>query len=277
MKRLLNRLLGLLIFSLLMTPTAKAYDYELIVIPDSIFHVCENYFCYPEPSELLADSVINTFQNFKHVKALPLSEFRQKAETDLELKNNISVLLRDYKTRGRLNFEILKRISTKYNAKSALIISSYSISENNNTKRKLWEILEITNAFQTTYPFYLNIDSILTDNVNSVVMWSNHYKKRVTNSQGYFLAKTQAQANSQLEKLRLYLKNNVAENICENVNLRFFPKEVKTFEIKRDEHSSNTGGFNPNALKDLTTPKIQKELDEGIFNTPDLNEMMFTL
>lgn len=108
--------------------------------------------------------------------------------------------------------------------------------------------------------------AVLTDTVNNIVMWSNKYNKQLTNSNGFFSASNQAQAASHLEKIKQYSKSNVAQNISQNINMRFFPKDVRTFNIK-NKQSDVTPQFTPNALENLITPQMTKELQDGQANT----------
>ena len=131
-------------------------------------------------------------------------------------------------------------------------------------------MLEISSAFKITYPFNLTTTAVLTDTVNGVVMWSSKYNKTVSDSNGYFLALNQAQAASHLEKIKQYYRNNVAQNIAQNVHLRFFPKDVRTFNVKKQNNEETTSPkFVPGALDHLIKPQMIKEIEEGSANTSD--------
>ena len=101
-------------------------------------------------------------------------------------------------------------------------------------------------------------------------MWSSKYNKTVSDSNGYFLALNQAQAASHLEKIKQYYRNNVAQNIAQNVHLRFFPKDVRTFNVKKQNNEETTSPkFVPGALDHLIKPQMIKEIEEGSANTSD--------
>ena len=80
------------------------------------------------------------------------------------------------------------------------------------------------------------------------------------------MALNQAQAVSHLEKIKQYFKNNVSKNISQNVHLRFFPKEIRTFTVKKND-DSNQPHFVPNALEQLSQPKLLKNFE--LENTED--------
>jgi hypothetical protein len=137
--------------------------------------------------------------------------------------------------------------------------------------------LEISGAFNISHPFNLNTNAVLTDTVNNTVMWSGKYSKELSNSNKSFSARTQAKATSHLEKLNLYYKDIVSQNISQNIKLRFFPKDVKTvnFQPKQQEEEKK---FIPNALEQLSKPKLQMEFDELQHDDSEsLDDFMFTL
>ena len=120
------------------------------------------------------------------------------------------------------------------------------------------------------------------DNVNNIVMWSSKYNKTVSDTNGYFLALNQAQAASHLEKIKQYFKNNVSNNISQSVHLRFFPKDVRTFNVKspsqhEDDPINDNKQFMPNALDKLSQPKILKDLQEenSSPNSTDTEDFIF--
>jgi hypothetical protein len=263
----------LLLFNLI--PTAHAVQFDVLVLPTELFSVCDNYFCFPEPSEISAQYVIQNLNNYNKISAHSLSEIREQLYANPELKAKTEEMLKNFEQTDRIDFSVLKEISQNFNVKSVILISCYTTSDRSDTKRDLWEILEIASAFKTTYPFSMTTNAVLTDTVNSVVMWSGKYTKTVSNSDGYFLAQNQTQAACHLEKIKQYFKQNVAQNISQNVFLRFFPKDVRTFNVKKQSDEDNSPKFVPNALEHLIQPQMMKEIEEGSNNTEMEDEYIF--
>ena len=115
---------------------------------------------------------------------------------------------------------------------------------------------------------------MLVDTVNSTVMWSGKFSKTVSDSNGYFLALNQAQATSHLEKIRQYFRNFVAPSISQNVHLRFFPREVRTFTVNGNKKLDDTEmpKFMPNALDHLITPDKKNQIEGNDVNYLDSTE-----
>ena len=269
MKNLAIKIIFTLLIFFLSLGSAKAVEFNILVLPTDMFNVCDNYFCFPEPSEIAANYIVDELKTIKSINAVDIANVRHKLESKPELKQITQDMLKNFEQTEKIDFQVLTELSKEFNVKSIIIISSYAITDRSATRRDLWEVLEISSAFKITYPFNLTTTAVLTDTVNSVVMWSNKYNKTVSDSNGYFLALNHAQAASHLEKIKQYYRNNVSKNISQNVNLRFFPKDVRTFQIKNQDTKQEEPSFVPNALDHLIKPQMIKELDDGHLNTQD--------
>lgn len=247
----------------------QAIQFDVLVLPTDILSVCDNYFCFPETSEIVADDVIQNLNTYKNISAIDLATVRDKLANNSELKSTTLGMLNQFQNTDKIDFQALKQISDAFGVKSVALISGYATTDKSQNRRDLWEMLEISNAFKISYPVILTTNAVLTDTVNNIVMWSSKYQKEVSDSNGYFLAQNQAQATSHLEKIKLYSKSNIAQNVSQNFHLRFFPKEVRTFTptTKGQTEDTQEKHFVPNALDHLITPNMIKELDNGSLNT----------
>lgn len=261
------------ILLLLYTPIKSfAIEFNVLVIPTDIFNICDNYFCFPEPSEIAANYVIQELDSYKRINTVNLNYVRAKLAETPELKTSTQLMLKSFEQTEKIDFQVLNELSKEFGVKSIIIISSYAITDRSATRRDLWEVLEVSSAFKITYPFNLITTAVLTDTVNDVVMWSGKYNKTVSDSNGFFLAQNQAQAASHLEKIKQYYKNNVSKNISQNVRLRFFPKGVRTIEVKKHtENEEDKPIFKPNALEHLIkqpyVDQMQEESEEDLIFT----------
>lgn len=273
MKKIFYKIIFTLYILFYSTLGTQAVEFDVMVIPTEIFKVCDNYFCFPEPSEIAANYTIQDLQKFKHINIVEPSTIRAALNNNPELKYATEEMLTTFEQTEKIDFDTLKLLSKEFRVKSIIIISCYAITDRSATRRDLWEVLEISSAFKITYPFNLTTTAVLTDTVNNVVMWSGKYNKTVSDSNGYFLALNHAQAASHLEKIKQYFKNNVSQNISQNVHLRFFPKDVRTFTVKKEEN--NSPHFSPNALEQLKKPKMIQEIEEGNIHTDSESDFIF--
>lgn len=261
-KLLLNIFLSLFI---LFAANVKchAVQFDLLVLPVDIFSVCDNYFCFPEVSNIIAEDVINNMSIYDGINTKLLPNVRDKLYKDSDLKAKTQAVLLSYKQNDKIDFPQLKQIAQAFNVKSVLLINSYAINDKTVLRRNLWDILEIGSAFKLTYPFELKTNAVLTDCVNNIVMWSGKYTKDVSDTFGYYSASNQTQAMSQLEKIMLYSSETISKNISQNVFMRFFPREVRTFDVKPkvQNEEGNVQKFVPNALEHLSEPHLRKDFE----------------
>jgi len=266
MKRALYKLL-LLIFILVFAPIkAHAVQFELLVLPTNLFSVCDNYFCFPEVSEIVAEDVIFNLRQYKNINTRALADVRAKLYTDSVLKTKTESVLKKYEETDRIDFQTLQEIAKVFDVKSVLLISCYAVNDKTTLRRNLWDVLEISSAFKISYPFELKTNAVLTDMVNNIVMWSGKYTKSVSDTFGYYSASNQTQAMSQLEKIKQYSSGSISQTISQNVFMRFFPKDVRTFTVKKTEQEMDAEPkkFIPNALEHLSNPRMQKEYDSHL-------------
>lgn len=262
MRKFFLNFILILIIGLCSCQFAKAVEFDVLVLPVDILSVCENYFCFPETSNIVADDVISDFGKYQSIHTKSIAYIRNVLSKNSELRNKTITVLETFKQNDKINFSLLKEIADTFGVKSVLIINSYAINDKTSLRRNLWEILEISTAFKITYPFELKTTAVLTDCVNSIVMWSGKYSKDVSDSFGYYSVSNQMQANSQLEKIKRYSSEIISKNISQNVFMRFFPKEVRTFAIKQNyADNEQAKKFVPNALEHLSDPHLLKEFE----------------
>lgn len=259
--KLLSKIIVL--FCLFLGNCAGAETFKVLVLPVDLFSVCENYYCFPEVSEIFAEDVISSFNKSGKISSPDLYEVRKKMSEAPQLKSAAVSALNKYKSSTALDFNALKTVSQSFGANSILMISS-SVD-----KRNIWEVLEISSAFDIINSYTLETNVVLTDNVNDVVMWSGKYKRMLADNESRFWAKSSAQANSQLEKIKFYSRDIVSKNISQNVILRFFPKVLKSVTPKTPAKTDKTD-FRPNPLGPLNTKPINDDYgeleSETIFN-----------
>ncbi len=278
MRKLFIKVFLSFIFTVVSALNVHAVQFDLLVLPTDVFSVCDNYFCFPEVSNIVADDVISNLKNNKNINVKTLYEARQKLNSNYQLKQKTLNAINLYSTNDKIDFKSLNEIANAFNVKSILLISTYTINDKTELRRNLWDTLEITTAFKITYPFQLKTSAVLIDCVNSLVMWSGKYTKNVSDTYGYYSAQNQTQALSQLEKIKQYSYDIISKNISQNVYMRFFPKDVRTFEVSKTKKEDAQTKFVPNALEHLSDPHIRKEFDKDNnqkFRDFDLDDFVF--
>ena len=247
-------LIRLIIIFTFLISSVQAVTFDVLVLPADLLNEKENYYGFDEVSEIVANDIINDFNSSGgKIQSPNLFEVRQKINQNQNLKTLTANTLKKYNRDNAVDYQALKEINKEFSCNSVLLISVYVTTNKNSLKRGLWEVLEVSTAFNTEYPYKLETSIVLIDTINDIVMWSNHYSTKIGSNDNIFEAKNYAQANEILSKIRLYSEKIVAKSASQNIILRFYPKSLRTLDKKID---NSDGG----ALKfDRTIPQQPKE------------------
>lgn len=221
-----------------------AYADKILILPADLYS--NNYYSFPEVSQIIAQDVAENFTQNSKMSAVSMYEVKKKFSENSALKNSATYAMNKYKNSNSVDFPTLKKLADAFGVKSILIISSMVTQDN--TKRNVWEVLEISSAFNAISNYNLETRAVLTDNVNDIVMWSGKYNRNLGDNESRFWAKNSAQAASQLEKLRAYSKDIVSKNIAASITLRFYPKEVKQSTPTTNPQNTDITDFRPNPM-----------------------------
>lgn len=274
--KIMKLLIKIFLFLVMMVlpQTAKAITFNVVVLPVDVLNVCTNYYCFPEASEILADDIIKYFNKDNKVKSPDLYTLRAGLSANMDLYNVTASIVRKYDYNNSIDYAGMKKLARSFDAKSVLLISSVVTSNKGLSKRSVWEVLEIASVFDIEQPFTLDTDAVLIDTVNDIVMWSGSYS-RILGEKSKFTARNASQANSKLDTLRMYFEDMVAQDIVQNVVLRFFPKTINPLERaqKTDKNEIYKSGSMLQFEKKLPKPKSEEKQD--VSPEDELGEMIF--
>ena len=144
----------LLLFCLLIGTRVWAQTFNVLVLPADVFSVCENYYCFPEVSEIIAQDVISNFNAKGAITAPNLYDVRKKFTENPALKSAAIRVLNKYKNSNSLDFIGLKTLAQGFDVKSVILISSVV---EDSSKRSLWEVLEVSSAFEAVNSYVLEL------------------------------------------------------------------------------------------------------------------------
>lgn len=216
-----------------------AAGYDVLVLPADLLNTKENYYNFDEASEIIANDIINNFNNTKgRIYSNDIYSVRAKLAQDFNQKTDLSNALTKYKNSGYVDFNILKKTGEFFNTKYIMLISSSVVTNKTSLKRSVWEVLEISTDCDIVYPYRLETAIVLLDLSNNSIIWSNNFSTKLGANDNIFAAKNYAQANGEYEKIKLYSYNIVAPSTAQNIALRFYPKTIKPIETKVED----TGG-----------------------------------
>ena len=255
----------LMFAGLVIQQRAEALTFNVVVLPVDLNRVCENYYCYPEVSEIVAEDLIKYFNSTTKVYAPSLFEVRKTLSGNKQLQAAVENALAKFGRTEVIDFPVMKAISRQFSANSVLLVSNSVVIEDAGIKRNVWEILELSSTMRISYPYTMETNAVLLDTVNDLVMWSGSYKKNLSDSSENFIAQKSSQSYAKLSYFRAYSEDILAKTIAQNVILRFFPKTVNPVVDKKDIKPS--GSY---FRYESTTPQLNK-LQEKEGNTLEEN------
>lgn len=269
MKNLLR--CGILFICLLLAPIANAVTFNVVVVPADLFKVCENYYCFPEVSEIVSNDIIGYFNSSDKVVSPSMYELRFKLTQSPALKTSVKSSLDKFNMRGSVDFQTMRQLAKLFDANSVLLVSNNTVTENSAMKRSVWEILELTSNLNVSYPYTMQTDAVLLDTVNDLVMWRGGYTKKLNSSDGNFTAEKASESYAKYGYMQAYSHDILAKTIAQNVILRFFPKTVNPILNNTDLKPS--GNF---LRYESTTPSLnRKEEKEEEPLEHDYGEMIY--
>lgn len=243
----------LLLLGLFITVPAEAITFNVVVLPVDLNKVCQNYYCYPEVSEIISEDLIKYFNSGTKVHSPSLNEVRKTFAQNPSLKTSADNALRKFGQNEIIDFPAMKNVSRQFSANSVLLVSNSIMIDNSALKRNVWEILEISSVLNISYPYIMETNAVLIDTVNDLVMWSGSYSKKISDNNDNFTAQKSSQSYAKLSYLRAYSQDILAKTIAQNVILRFFPKSVQPVINKNDVKPS--GSY---FRYESTTPTLNK-------------------
>lgn len=250
---------------------AQALTFNVVVLPADLLNVCNNFYCYPEVSEIIANDLISYFNNTDKVNSPSVVEVRRKLAENTAMRSSLQNALTAFRNNGNINFQVYKNVADIFNAKSVLLVSNTVPVENAYVKRNVWEILELSTMLDFSYPYVMETNAVLLDTYNDLVMWSGNYNKKISDSSGNFSAPKSSQSYSKYGFLQFYSKDILSKTIAENVILRFFPKTINP--VVNTENVKPTGEY---LRYESGNPSVKRPQRKEL-NPDEFGELLFDI
>lgn len=279
MKNLL-KIFWVILGFLVTLPAYSFVSFNVVVLPTDLFKVCENYYCYPELSNIIAQDVINNFNATGRINSPSLYYMRSFLEQNPEVKKQVASVITRYNNDKSMDFAAMKIISKAFKANSLLIISNNVPVNGEYVTRNIWEMLVLSTDFDISYPYETVTNVTLTDTVNDLVMWHDVYKKKISDGNDNFKAPNSSDAYAKLEFFRMYSKDILSKIISQNIYLRFFPKMVEPQPMVEDMKPEGAyfrfeENSSPKIRDKFITPSIREYDEAGDEIDNSYGEVMF--
>ena len=245
---------GIIMFA---APCAFAEQYKVLVIPDNI--VTENEavdsYIYNATSEFFANEVINILNQTDYIKSPTVSEERKLLKSNAYMMIPAKNLTTRFRTSYNIDFVQLKKITTKSQARYALLITSAIDSENYILRRTFWDFVNIPGATVVDPAYKINTYAVLVDTQNNTVLWSNTFYKTISVVENRIITRGPSPQTEQLSKIRDYSRMLCPE-IAQNVQLKVLPPQ--TYNKESNQIYYDMGNFD-----NVFTKKYRRWHKEG--------------
>lgn len=245
---------GIIMFA---APCVFAEQYKVLVIPDNI--VTENEavdsYIYNATSEFFANEVINILNQTDYIKSPTVSEERKLLKSNASTMIPAKNLTTRFRTSYNIDFVQLKKITTKSQARYALLITSAIDSENYILRRTFWDFVNIPGATVVDPAYKINTYAALVDTQNNTVLWSNTFYKTISVVENRIITRGPSPQTEQLSKIRDYSRMLCPE-IAQNVQLKVLPPQ--TYDKESNQIYYDMGNFD-----NVFTKKYRRWHKEG--------------
>lgn len=220
--------LGIVIF---FAPYVNAEQIKVLVIPDNI--VTENEaldsYIYNASAEFFSNEVINILNTTDYIKSPTVSEERNLLKSSPSNIVPARNLTNRYRTSYNIDFVQLKKITSKFNAQYALLITSAIDSENYILRRTLWDFLNIGGATVIDPAYKISTYATLVDTNRNMVLWSDTFYKSISVCENRIITRGSSPQTEQLEKIKDYSRILCPE-IAQNVQAKVLPANLAAKE-----------------------------------------------
>lgn len=174
---------------------------SIVVISDRLEQANQQYFIYPQVSEMVAAEVINELNKDAVITAPALSTVREKLRSQ-NLVRTSNKLLDTYRYTYELNFSALKKIAKEFDVTNVLIVTGSLDTVSDFLKPTWWNFLNIPgeNVVKTEYRLYTYI--ALVDLKTETITWQNTYHRQITAPEFALANATYSPDYRQLTKLK---------------------------------------------------------------------------
>lgn len=224
--------------ALLLTPSAMAEDYSVLVIPDNIVtdNIAVDAFIYNASAEFFADDVINLLNSTDNIKAQTVSEVRELYKQDPSAMITAKNLTNKFRTSYNIDYSALKKLSNKTNTKYALLMTSYIDAENYILRRTPWDVLNIPGASVIDPAYKISTYAVLVDTEKNTKLWSDTYYKTISVCENRIITRGPSPQVEQLQKIKDYSKY-VSPQIAQNVQQKVLPPEILANETTKIDYN----------------------------------------
>jgi hypothetical protein len=223
--------------ALLITPSAFAEDYKVLVLPDNIVteNIALDSFIYNASAEFFADDIVTLLNETDYISSPTVSEIRQLYKEDPSAMIPAKNLTNKFKTTYNVDYVALKKLANKADSKYVLLMTSHVDAENYILRRTPWDILNIPGASVIDPAYKISTCAVLVDTENNSKLWSDTFYKTISVCENRIITRGASPQTEQLQKIKDYSKY-ISPQIAQKVQYAVLPEDKYNKESKQIEY-----------------------------------------
>ena len=218
MKKFISFILFLL---LICSGRCWATQYNLLVLPTSIFEEYTDYMIFPKSADIIATDIINIYNTHPQMSAVQLYQIKNSFNQSQNkyFKKEVVKMMHNYDVNYAIDYNTIQKLASRFRTKQVLLISCQMDAQNYITRRTLWDFLNIPGATVIDPAYRLTTQITLIDANNQVVLWQENYHKLISSRENRIMTQAYSPSSEQLEKVKRYSTKFLSPQVVQETQL----------------------------------------------------------
>ena len=218
MKKFISFILFLL---LICSGRCWATQYNLLVLPTSIFEEYTDYIIFTKSADIIATDIINIYNTHPQMSAVQLYQIKNSLNQSQNkyFKKEVVKMMHNYDVNYAIDYNTIQKLASRFRTKQVLLISCQMDAQNYITRRTLWDFLNIPGATVIDPAYRLTTQITLIDANNQVVLWQENYHKLISSRENRIMTQAYSPSSEQLEKVKRYSTKFLSPQVVQETQL----------------------------------------------------------
>lgn len=198
-----------------------ATQYNVLVLPTSIFEEPVDYMIFTKSADIIATDIINIYNSHPQMSAVQLYQIKNSINNSQNkyFKREVVKMLHDYDVNYTINFNTVQKLASRFKTKQVLLISCQMDAQNYITRRTLWDFLNIPGATVIDPAYRLTTQITLIDANNQIILWQENYHKLISSRESRIMTQAYSPSSEQLEKVKRYSTKFLSPQVVQETQL----------------------------------------------------------
>ena len=218
----MKKIISLILFLFLIcSGHCWATQYNVLVLPTSIFEEYTDYMVFPKSADIIAMDIVNIYNSHPQMSAVQLYQIKNALNQPANkyFKREVVKMLHNYDVNYSIDFNTVQKLASRFKAKQVLLISCQMDAQNYITRRTLWDFLNIPGATVIDPAYRLTSQITLIDANNQIILWQENYHKLISSRESRIMTQAYSPSSEQLEKVKRYSTKFLSPQVVQETQL----------------------------------------------------------